>query len=100
MSREPGVASILRITHALGCFVDDLTDRIYWHPGQIAEGGQGREARWRAERLAGFFQVLAPNEAAFEPTQPPVPVPVASRRRAAEVFGQNVRSLLWRGQSE
>lgn len=89
MGREPGVASILRITHALDCSVDDLTDRIYWHPGQIADRGQGRDARWREQRLAGFFQVLAPNEAAFEPTQPPVPV--ANRRRAAEVFGQGVR---------
>ena len=89
LSREPGVASILKITHALGCSVDDLTTRIYWHPGQIAERGEGRGVRWREQRLAGFFQVLAPNEAAFEPRQPPVPV--ANRRRAAEVFGQNVR---------
>lgn len=89
MSREPGVASILKIAHALSCSIDDLTDRIYWHPGQIAERGEGRDARWREQRLAGFFQVLAPNEAAFEPTQPPVPV--ASRSKAAEVFGQNAR---------
>lgn len=85
--REPGIATALRLAFALGGSVDDLTDRIFWHPGESAT----RDGKPRAgvERLAGFFQVLAPNVGVFEPTE--LPVPVSNRRKAAEVFGRNVR---------
>lgn len=85
--REPGIAAALRLAFALDGSVDDLTDRIFWHPGEFATRDGGHRAS--VERLAGFFQVLAPNVGVFEPTE--LPVPVSSRRKAAEVFGRNVR---------
>ena len=35
-TREPGLASVLRIAHTLGGSVEDLTHRIYWHPSRFA----------------------------------------------------------------
>lgn len=85
--REPGIAAALRLAFALGGSVDDLTDRIFWHPGEFATRDGGPRAS--VERLAGFIQVLAPNVGASESAE--MPVPVSSRRKAAEVFGRNVR---------
>jgi transcriptional regulator with XRE-family HTH domain len=92
--REPGIAAALRLAFALGGSVDDLTDRIFWHPGEFAtrEGGP----RAGVDRLAGFFQVLAPNVDVFE--SPGLPAPVSNRRKAAQIFGRNVRDARARRQ--
>lgn len=85
--REPGLVAALHLAFALGGSIDDLTDRIYWHPGEFATRDRGPRAC--AEMLDGFFQVLAPNVEPFESTE--LPVPVSDRRKAAQVFGRNVR---------
>jgi transcriptional regulator with XRE-family HTH domain len=83
---EPNVTKALRLAHSLGASIDDLVERIYWHPGEVAPRPSQR--RPPSERLAGFFQVLPPNVPVFESA---VPRAVTDRREAAATFGQNVR---------
>lgn len=79
------LTTALRLTGSLGVSIEQLTDRIYWTPGQVF---RGLEQRRPVERLSGFFQVLPSNELAFEP--PPLQE-VDNREEAAAVLGANVR---------
>jgi transcriptional regulator with XRE-family HTH domain len=79
------LTTALRLTGSLGVSIEQLTDRIYWTPGQVF---RGLEQRRPVERLSGFFQVLSSNELAFEP---PPPQEVDNREEAAAVLGANVR---------
>lgn len=82
---EPEILSVLRLAAGVGCSLEDLTERIYWHPGQMLCSLK----RKPTERLTGFFQVLPGNVSAFEPTERPTPV--TNRREAAAIFGGAVR---------
>jgi transcriptional regulator with XRE-family HTH domain/biotin operon repressor len=86
-AREPRVTKALRLAHSLGVSIDELVERIYWNPGEIAP--RPMERRQPSERLAGFFLVLPANAPVFEPAMPHAPV--ASREEAAAIFGQNLR---------
>jgi transcriptional regulator with XRE-family HTH domain len=86
---EPNLGNALRLAFALGVSIDDLLDRIYWHPGQFATRDQDGQLRIPYEPLAGFFQVLPANVPIAGAGGPPVPV--LGREKAAEVFGRNVR---------
>lgn len=79
------LTTALRLAHSLGASIEQLTDRIYWTPGQIVRGSE----RPPGERLRGFFQILPGNVPAFEPA--PQKDPVSGRREAAAVLGANVR---------
>ena len=79
------LTTALRLTCSLGASIEQLTDRIYWTPGQIV---RGFEQRRPVERLSGFFQVLPGNVPAFEP---PLPQGVEGREEAAAIFGASVR---------
>ena len=35
-AREPSVTKALRLAHTLGASIDELAERIYWNPGEIA----------------------------------------------------------------
>jgi transcriptional regulator with XRE-family HTH domain len=83
---EPEVISVLRLADGVGASLEDLTERIYWNPGQMLYGLE----RKPAERLTGFFQVLPGNVAAFERTAHPTTV--SNRDEAAAIFGAAVRS--------
>lgn len=85
-AREPSVAKALRIAHSLDASIDELVERIYWNPGEIAP--RPSERRPQSERLAGFFLVLPSNVPGFEPAVSRV---VEDRHEAAAIFGQNVR---------
>lgn len=85
---EPSVTKALRLAHSLGVSIDELVDRIYWNPGEMAKSPADR--RPASERLSGFFLVLPLNVPVFD--SPPPRDPVTSRQEAAEIFGQNVRS--------
>ena len=87
-AREPGVTRALRLAHSIGASIEDLADRIYWNPGEIARSPGDR--RPSSERLSGFFLVLPPNVPTFDPAPPRDPI--ASRKELAEIFGENVRS--------
>jgi transcriptional regulator with XRE-family HTH domain len=87
-AREPGVTRALRLAHSIGVSIDDLADRIYWNPGEIA--CRPGDRRPSSERLSGFFLVLPANVPIFDPPLPRDPV--ASRKELAEIFGENVRS--------
>jgi transcriptional regulator with XRE-family HTH domain len=87
-AREPGVTRALRLAHSIGVSIDDLADRIYWNPGEIARSPGDR--RPPSERLSGFFLVLPANVPTFDPTPPRDPV--ARRKELAEIFGENLRS--------
>jgi DNA-binding XRE family transcriptional regulator len=53
---EPGVTKALRLAHSLGVSVDDLIERIYWNPGEMARRpGDRRPAS--VEVLGGLPQV-------------------------------------------
>jgi transcriptional regulator with XRE-family HTH domain len=83
---EPSVTKALRISHSLDTSIDDLVERIYWNPGEIAP--RPSERRPASERLAGFFQVLPSNVPVFAPAVPRV---VTDRHEAAVIFGRSVR---------
>ena len=83
---EPSVTKALRLARSLGASIDDLVERIYWNPGEVASRPSQR--RPPSERLAGFFQVLPPNVPIFEPAVLHV---IADRHEAAAIFGQSVR---------
>jgi transcriptional regulator with XRE-family HTH domain len=85
--RSPTLVRALRFAHSLGTSIDQLTDRIYWNPGETAR--QPRERRSPSERLSGFFLVLAASEPVFDPVPPRAPV--TDRHEAAAIFGQNLR---------
>lgn len=85
---EPGVTKALRLAHSLGVSIDELVDRIYWNPGEMAKRPADRRAA--SERLSGFFLVLPVNVPVFD--SPPPRDPVTSRQEAAEIFGRNVRA--------
>lgn len=87
-AREPGVIRALRLAHSIGVSIDDLADRIFWNPGEIARSPG--ERRPPSERLSGFFLVLPANVPTFDPAPPRDPV--ASRKELAEIFGENLRS--------
>jgi transcriptional regulator with XRE-family HTH domain len=78
------LTTALRLAHSLRASIEQLTDRIYWTPGQVVHGSE----RPPVERLPGFFQVLPGNELPFE--SPPLRDPVAGRQEAAAIFGANV----------
>jgi transcriptional regulator with XRE-family HTH domain len=84
---EPGLARALRLAHSLGASLDQLTNGIYWNPGEIARRPGDR--RPPSERLSGFFLVPPASEAVVEPA--PLRGPVSSREEAARIFGQNLR---------
>jgi transcriptional regulator with XRE-family HTH domain len=86
-AREPRVTKALRLAHSLGASIDELVERIYWNRGEIAQRPMDR--RQQSERLAGFFLVLPANVPVFEPAVPRAPV--ADRKEAAAIFGQNLR---------
>jgi transcriptional regulator with XRE-family HTH domain len=85
-AHEPELISVLRLADALGTSLEDLTERIYWNPGQMLYGLK----RKPPERLTGFFQILPGNVADFGPSDQPTSV--ANRREAAAIFGAAVRS--------
>jgi transcriptional regulator with XRE-family HTH domain len=87
-AREPGVTRALRLAHSIGVSIDDLADRIYWNPGEIARSPGDR--RPPSERLSGFFLVLPANVPIFDPAPPRDPV--TTRKEVAEMFGENLRS--------
>jgi transcriptional regulator with XRE-family HTH domain len=84
-AHELRLTTALRLMHPLGASIDQLTERIYWNPGQVVRNSQ----RPPRERLAGFFLVLPGNVPVFEPAPPREPV--TSREEAATIFGANVR---------
>jgi len=76
----------LKLAHSLGAPLEQLTERVYWNPGEVA--ARPAERRTDSERLAGFFLVLPENVEIFE-SKPRVPVPHALE--AAGIFGYNLR---------
>lgn len=84
-AHELRLTTALRLMHPLGASIDQLTERIYWNPGQVVRNSQ----RPPRERLSGFFLVLPGNLPVFEPA--PRREPVTSREEAATIFGANVR---------
>jgi transcriptional regulator with XRE-family HTH domain len=86
-AREPSVTKALRLAHSLGASIDELVERIYWNPGEIAAKPSDR--RPFSERLAGFFLVLPANVPVYESAVPRAPI--ASRHEAATIFGRNLR---------
>jgi transcriptional regulator with XRE-family HTH domain len=84
-AHELRLTTALRLMHPLGASIDQLTERIYWNPGQVVRNSQ----RPLRERLSGFFLVLPGNVPVFEPA--PFREPVTSREEAATIFGANVR---------
>jgi transcriptional regulator with XRE-family HTH domain len=84
-AHELRLTTALRLIHPLGASVDQLTERIYWNPGQVVRNPQ----RPPRERLSGFFLVLPSNVPVFE-SAPPYE-PVRTREEAASIFGANVR---------
>jgi transcriptional regulator with XRE-family HTH domain len=87
-AHEPRVSKALKLAHSLGVSIDELTDRIYWNPGEMARRPNDR--RPRSERLSGFLLVLPVNVPVFD--SPLQHDPVEGRLEAAEMFGQNVRA--------
>jgi len=84
-AHELRLTTALRLMHPLGASIDQLTERIYWNPGQVVRNPQ----RSPRERLSGFFLVLPGNVPVFEPAPPREPV--TAREEAATIFGANVR---------
>jgi transcriptional regulator with XRE-family HTH domain len=84
-AHELRLTTALRLVHPLGASIDQLTERIYWNPGQVVRNSQ----RPPKERLSGFFLVLPGNVPVFEPAPPREPV--TTREEAATIFGANVR---------
>lgn len=84
-AHELRLTTALRLMHPLGASIDQLTERIYWNPGQVVRNSQ----RPPKERLSGFFLVLPGNVPVFEPAPPREPV--TTREEAAAIFGVNVR---------
>lgn len=84
---EMRLATALRLAHSVGASLEDLLDRIYWDPGEIAPTPAAR--RPGSERLAGFFLVLPPGMSAFEP--PALREPVSGRAAATAAIGARVR---------
>lgn len=84
-AHELRLTTALRLVQSLGASIDQLTERIYWNPGQVVRNTQHPPR----ERLSGFFHVLPSNVPVFEPGPPQEPV--ATREEAAAIFGANVR---------
>jgi transcriptional regulator with XRE-family HTH domain len=84
-AHELRLTTALRLMHPLGGSIDQLTERIYWNPGQVVRNA----LRPPMERLSGFFLVLPGNVPVFEPAPPREPV--TTREEAAMIFGANVR---------
>jgi transcriptional regulator with XRE-family HTH domain/biotin operon repressor len=84
-AHELRLTTALRLVHPLGASIDQLTERIYWNPGQIVHNSRDPSK----ERLSGFFLVLPSNMPVFEPAPPCDPV--TTREEAAAIFGANVR---------
>jgi transcriptional regulator with XRE-family HTH domain len=88
VSTEPRVTTALRLSHTVGASLDQLAERIYWNPGEVAP--RRGERRPPSERLAGFFSVVPANVPVFEP--PLAEVAVGDRREAAVIVGRNIRA--------
>lgn len=86
-AHELRLTTAVRLIHPLGASIDQLTERIYWNPGQVTR----RSKNPPKERLTGFFLVLPGNVPVFEPTPPREPV--TTRQEAASVLGANVRNV-------
>ena len=86
-AHELRLTTALRLVHPLGASIDQLTERIYWNPGQVVRNSQPPPK----ERLSGFFLVLPGNVPVFESA--PSHEPVTTREGAAAIFGANVRSV-------
>lgn len=86
-AHELRLTTALRLAHPLGASIDQLTERIYWNPGQVVHNSQHPPK----ERLSGFFLVLPSNVPVFEPVPPCDPV--TTRGEAAVIFGANVRRV-------
>lgn len=84
-AHELRLTTALRLAHPLGASIDQLTERIYWNPGQVVRNSQHPPK----ERLSGFFLVLPSNMPVFEPAPPCDPV--TTRGEAAAIFGATVR---------
>lgn len=84
-AHELRLTTALRLVLPLGASIDQLTERIYWNPGQVVHNSR----RPPKERLSGFFLVLPSNMPVFEPAPPCDPV--TTREEAAAIFGANVR---------
>ena len=84
-AHELRLTTALRLVHPLGASIDQLTERIYWNPGQVVHNSQHPPK----ERLSGFFLVLPSNTPVFEPAPPCDPV--TTREEAAAIFGANAR---------
>lgn len=84
-AEEPNLSTALRLAHSLGVSIDQLTDGIYWTPGQVLRGKEEAPA----ERLAGFFEVLPGNVPIFEPRAPREAV--SGPEGVARIFGANLR---------
>ena len=69
-AHELRLTTALRLVHPLGASIDQLTERIYWNPGQVVHNSQHPPK----ERLSGFFLVLPSNMPVFEPAPPCDPV--------------------------
>jgi transcriptional regulator with XRE-family HTH domain len=85
-AHELRLTTALRLIHPLSASIDQLTERIYWNPGQVVL----RSRRPPKERLSGFFLVLPSNVPVFEPAPPGDPVTI--REEAVAIFGVNLRS--------
>jgi len=86
-AHELRLTTALRLIHPLGASIDQLTERIYWNPGQVTR----RSKNPPRERLTGFFLVLPGNVPVFEPAPPREPI--TTRQEAASVLGTNVRNV-------
>jgi transcriptional regulator with XRE-family HTH domain len=84
-AHELRLTTALRLVHSLGASIDQLTERIYWNPGQVVHNSQHPPK----ERLSGFFLVLASNMPVFEPAPPCDPV--TTREEAVATLGANAR---------
>ena len=88
--QEPRLGAALRLAHSLGASLDQLTERIYWSPGEMEPRGRAVAPR-RSERLDGFFLVPPPNVAAFPELDVDVRL-VATREEAVRMLGENLRA--------
>ena len=88
--QEPHLGAALRLTRSLGASLDQITERIYWSPGEIEPRGRAVAPR-HSERLAGFFLVPPANVAAFPELDVDVRS-VATREEAARIVGENLRA--------
>jgi transcriptional regulator with XRE-family HTH domain len=83
---EPRMLRALAIATVLETTVDELTDGLYWNPGEISERPRGR--RSGPARVGGYLSVLSPDLRAFE--EPALEL-VRERGEVAWIVGRNIR---------